>query len=375
MNKITFVHTADLHLSSAYSNCPKEVGFSFRTKDAFANFSKVIDYTIKKDPTFLFIAGDIFNSANVKKEIVSWFVTQLGRLLANTKKVKVFIITGQHDLASDGTTAVTLLRSTCENLVSNSRIMIYDETGHKFLDKENECWVYSVPFSNDIVNELKIANRDVKRWTDNFCKILVTHLPFSGSVVGDYTLENENKASLVDGFDYVAAGDIHKSQKLFGNVYYPGSLIKLNFGERNDQKGFFVGQIRGPSVQVKFVPVEDRELLVLSIKSREDFNKIIEADLREKVKGNIVKIKFWLGGELTLEDNFALEQKMTSQDKAVNIVSEIKYFGKNDGVVGNEKIGFGLSFDEALEKIIKEIDLPKGITGEKIRDFVKGIRK
>jgi len=74
-------------------------------------------------------------------------------------------------------------------------------------------------------------------------------------------------------FDYVALGHIHKRQVLSENppVVYAGSLERVDFGEENDEKGFYVVDIlpaadRGKrQVSFEFHPVNARRFLTVNV--------------------------------------------------------------------------------------------------------------
>jgi exonuclease SbcD len=74
-------------------------------------------------------------------------------------------------------------------------------------------------------------------------------------------------------FDYVALGHIHKRQVLTEKppVVYAGSLERIDFGEENDEKGFYVidifpgGKGNKRRVSFEFHPVKARSFLTISV--------------------------------------------------------------------------------------------------------------
>ena len=54
-------------------------------------------------------------------------------------------------------------------------------------------------------------------------------------------------------FDYVALGHIHKGQILgeYPPAVYPGSFYRLDFGDENDAKGFYLIEIQPGSAGAK----------------------------------------------------------------------------------------------------------------------------
>lgn len=83
----------------------------------------------------------------------------------------------------------------------------------------------------------------------------MAHLHVSGADVGRgmFRVSEENDvildaAALPTGFDYVALGHVHKPQCLRGlaHVRYAGSLDRMDFSERDEDKGVFLVDI-GPN--------------------------------------------------------------------------------------------------------------------------------
>ena len=74
-------------------------------------------------------------------------------------------------------------------------------------------------------------------------------------------------------FDYIALGHIHKHQVLNENppVVYAGSLERLDFGEEEDEKGFYLVEIEPDSekgkrrVSFDFHPVDGRRFVTVSV--------------------------------------------------------------------------------------------------------------
>ena len=105
--------------------------------------------------------------------------------------------------------------------------------------------------------------------------VLVAHLHVSGADVGGMirmSSENEvlfDAAALPAKFDYVALGHIHKPQCLGGqaHVRYSGSLDRMNFGERDEEKGIVLVDI-GPDGRhgdPQFIGIEPTPLIDLQI--------------------------------------------------------------------------------------------------------------
>jgi exonuclease SbcD len=149
--------------------------------------------------------------------------------------------------------------------------------------------------------------------------VLAAHVWVTGAKVGSessMTIGQEH-ALLVSNvanpaFDYVALGHIHKHQVLEENppVVYAGSLERLDFGEADDEKGFYIVEITpdadsgGRKVSYEFHPLEGRRFVTVNVKIEPDdiepTSTVLKA-LSEKsdaIKDAIVRLQISLPAEL-----------------------------------------------------------------------------
>ncbi len=103
-----FIHTADIHLDSplkgleAHEDSPVEE-IRGATRRAFDN---LIDLAIEEDVDFILIAGDLYDGDWKDYNTGLFFVARMGRL--SKAGIKVFIVSGNHDAASQITKAMPL---------------------------------------------------------------------------------------------------------------------------------------------------------------------------------------------------------------------------------------------------------------------------
>jgi len=110
--------------------------------------------------------------------------------------------------------------------------------------------------------------------------ILAAHVWVAGATVGSERLMmmGQEHGLLLSNvaqpaFDYVALGHIHKHQVLSNSppVVYSGSLERLDFGEEEDDKGFYVVEIEADQatgerpVSFDFHPVSGRRFLTIGV--------------------------------------------------------------------------------------------------------------
>jgi exonuclease SbcD len=149
--------------------------------------------------------------------------------------------------------------------------------------------------------------------------VLAAHVWVTGAKVGSessMTIGQEH-AMLVSNvihpaFDYIALGHIHKHQLLNENppVVYAGSLERLDFGEVEDEKGFYIVDI-GPDkeggrrkVSFDFHPLDGRRFVTVSVKIEpEDIEPTATvlraiAEQEDNIKDAIVRLQVSLSAEL-----------------------------------------------------------------------------
>lgn len=134
-----------------------------------------------------------------------------------------------------------------------------------------------------------------------------------------------------DAFDYVALGHIHRHQDLNRGAYppvvYAGSPIQIDFGEREEPKGFvMVNLVRGATTY-SFVEVPPKRRLVdLDVNARgEDPTSEILAAIREaQPKDAVVRLTYTVRHETSqLVDRKALREALSTAFMVVAIHGKV----------------------------------------------------
>ena len=220
-----FIHISDLHLGKRVNE------FSMLEDQEFI-LTKIINIIDEQRPDGIFIAGDVYDKSVPSAEAVELFDDFLFRL--STRNLKVFVISGNHDSA--------------ERIAFGGRLMdksgIYMSPVYNgevkpitLTDAFGEIKVYMLPFIKPSnvkrffpEKEINSYNDAVKTVVDAMDKdeskrnILITHQFVTGAVrteSEDISVGGTDNvdASVFGGFDYVALGHIHRSQKCGGSEY------------------------------------------------------------------------------------------------------------------------------------------------------------
>ena len=135
----------------------------------------------------------------------------------------------------------------------------------------------------------------------------VANAKLSANQVGYLTNEPEVPLSVLTQptFDYVALGHIHRYQDLNKGqqppVVYSGSIERIDFGERSEEKGFaLVDLVKGAS-EVKHVTVKTRPFVEIDVDATDagenPTEKILAAIKKQPIDDAIVKVSYKINSE------------------------------------------------------------------------------
>lgn len=334
---ITFTHTADIHFGvENYGRIDPKTGIHTRLLDFNKALAACIDYTIAHQHDLFIFAGDAYKTANPSP-------TQQKLLLQNflklyQAKIPVIIVVGNHDnpLSFGKANALDLF----SDLPVDGFYVINKPQILNIITKNGPVQIVGIPWPTR--NTISISNRYIyqsaekitehiarsvgniiqhlaKQLDPNLPAILTGHLTvssgvFSGSekraIYGTDPVLLPSQLA-IQPFDYVALGHLHRYQNLNSDpvgtpIVYAGSIERVDFGERKEDKGFCVVtipdklsnslQTRLP-IQLKFVKSPMRPMIQLDIELHDqtDQTEQILAKIKQvDLKDAIVKIKYYL---------------------------------------------------------------------------------
>ena len=281
MKAFSFVHAADLHLGYA------QYGLEVRQKDFDRTFRELVDKTIALKPDFMIIAGDLFHQARPSNTTLENAIRNFNRL--REAGIPVLTVDGSHDSAPNVITG-TILNPL------DSAGLIYHLPRHEGAcwRKPDCCYVYGVPNfrTRRKTEELLPAFMEQNKPNPDptLFNIFVFHMALDLPSVKPPYIEAEAPPELIpEGFNYYAAGHIHKSyMEKFktGLLVYSGCTETVNYEEAKIKKGFYHVKVdEKGDISPEFIELESpRKFIVLE----HDFTGLAPSKITE-LAVNLVK--------------------------------------------------------------------------------------
>lgn len=278
-----FVHIADMHFDSTFSELDAKAGLGEKRRLEQRNaFKKVINYIKENNIEYFFIAGDLFEYDTIRNSSIK-FINDCFKEIPETK---IFISPGNHDPFTKNSPYNTF--EFCENVyifkgniekIDCGKVNVY---GFGFTDFHEE---------EAVIEKIYIDEPDKTN-------ILVIHADVNGNK--DEKGYMYNPISMTDlkakNFDYVALGHVHKNNiKENQNFVYPGSTISFGFDEL-EEHGMVVGEINDKKLKIEFIKIDERifrekEIDITNINAKEELiEKINELNIAEKEMTKLVLV-------------------------------------------------------------------------------------
>jgi DNA repair exonuclease SbcCD nuclease subunit len=326
-----FLITADIHLSRYGQD---KVEDTTNLPERLHSIKNVLydmgEYCFQNKITDMVIAGDLLHGKSIIYAIAQDVMIDF---FSEFKNLNFFVLDGNHDLSGKSENAISALKSIrhIPNVTWISKHPVYH------IDEP----IVFIPYSANIRENVK----------DSSAKILISHFGLnegmlnSGiSIVSDIKLKD-----LVGKYELVLLGHYHKPQEISNDnirLFYTGSPIQLDWGEKNDEKRFLV--------------VDTKTLEVKSVKTT-GYKKHIELELTNKNKSQVLK----LAQEEIDNGNYVKIVKKEVVD--IKDLDKFNVVDKSDRDITNRGITSSMAKEEKLKRFL-EI---KEISPEEIDDYLK----
>lgn len=311
-----FIHLSDLHIG-------KTILEQSLIEDQEYMLNQIIEIIKNEKVDAVLIAGDVYDRSVPSSEAVNLLDEFLNNLIKKIK-VKVFIISGNHDSK--------------ERLNFGSRIFendgLYIQTSYDgFIrnvpleDEFGKLNIYMMPFVKpaDVKNYFE---EEISGYDDAFKKIMakeevnqeerniiLTHQFITSGNSEPEKCESETlvlggtenvDVSNFDKFDYVAIGHIHGPQRIGRDTArYSGTMLKYSFSEVNHKKSVVI---------IDFKEKENLEYKLVPLKPLRDM-RVIEGPIEELLKEENYK-------ETNLED--FIRAIITNEEPVYDAIGQIR---------------------------------------------------
>ncbi|MBF7096601.1 metallophosphoesterase family protein [Alkalibacter mobilis] len=278
MNRFKFIHISDVHIGTGFekSSLPSPIRKELKM-DIWKSFRSIIEECLSKKIDFLFISGDLFEHDKVRmsdlKTLESYFKT-----IENTR---VYIAPGNHDPMNGD--------MTYDMLEWPSNVKIFSKQIFEEVSINEWLSIWGFGWENNSVSGMDLGKEP--QLDPLKTNILLAH----GDVLdseSDY-LPMKEHFYLLDQFDYVAMGHIHKPTTTGEKVSYSGAPIAMSFKDKGS-RGYIKGDVEKGRIMVEFTSLDYRKFVELDFEfdPRDDFTEICRKlkILSTNWSGHLVKI-------------------------------------------------------------------------------------
>lgn len=323
---VRLIHTADLHLDSAFSSRFSKEEAEERRQNLLMAWNRLLSYGIEKKVQAVLIAGDLFDSAVVSRSTMEIFLSSIRR----NPDISFFYLRGNHD--TENTFRFQ------ENLPKN--LFLFSKGGKKYRLNEKLILAGKEYYGSMERNKDAFSGQSFWDFKEEDCNLFMLHgdlyesdirYPLdSASGIGfgsegrtkqdrnaqtdrkvqqgrdtwgdreeqqDKDAENEVqdnagislKALSRYPVHYLALGHIHKrGEGQFGSIRYayPGCLQGRGFDEEGE-KGFFYLEVNEETkeIQTEFIPIKEGEFRILELELCEEDDSLSALEkIEEKIK-------------------------------------------------------------------------------------------
>lgn len=247
----TFLHTADIHLDSAFSARFDARRAAQRRHELLRAVSQMAD--IAKNLDIWLIAGDLFDGANISGETIAF----LKRIFSEIPNTRIFISAGNHDAFSPNSIYAK------EDFGDN--VYVFPTTGACVELDDIRVRVFGASFASQSCERLAVPRIEKK---DGYYDIMLLHADLV-SRGGESAYNPIDKAFIENcGADYLALGHIHKRsepQHIGNTMYaYSGPPEGRGFDECGDM-GCYIGTIGDDGIAVEFKSICRRRMIIAEV--------------------------------------------------------------------------------------------------------------
>lgn len=329
---IRFIHTADIHFGMEnYGRIDPKTGIHSRLHDFEKALNFCIDFAIEQSVDFFLFSGDAYKTAHPTPTHQRMLMSCFLRLYK--AGIPIIIIVGNHDnplsfgkahaleifgqIPLDGFHVIAKPMSIVIQTKSGpvqivgipwpTRNSISLSNEHAELQPHEITDYISSGVSSIIASYAQALDYSIPA-------VLAGHLTvssgiFSGSekraIYGTDPLFMPSQLGIAP-FDYVALGHLHRFQNVNGTclppIVYSGSIERIDFGERKEEKGFcYVTIHEKENTTYEFIKTPTRPFLQIEthlVEGVDQTEQIVQEIARHTLENAIVKLVYFVPGHL-----------------------------------------------------------------------------
>ncbi len=323
---IQFIHTADIHFGMEnYGKIDPATGIHTRLLDFKKALDFCVDYALKSNVDFFLFSGDAYKTINPTPTQQRLLLNCFLRL--QQAGIPLVIVVGNHDNPLSFGKANTL--DIFSDLPLEGFHVIAKPAIINLTTKNGPVQIVGIPWPSrtNIALSSMHAYKSATALTEHIASsvsslishfaqqldrtipaVLAGHLTvssgiFSGSekraIYGNDPVLLPSQLA-IEPFDYVALGHLHRYQNLNPNGYpalvYSGSIERIDFGERKEEKGFCSVTIEKKGVTThEFIKTPARPFIQIEVKLKEhqdQTEQLLDQLQQHDINDAIVKILY-----------------------------------------------------------------------------------
>jgi DNA repair exonuclease SbcCD nuclease subunit len=321
-----FAFIADIHLSRyGQDKVEDQTNLPERLSSIKNALYEVAQYCINNNVFTIIIGGDVLHGKSIIHAIAQDIMIQYFKDWAHL--ITFYVIDGNHDLSGKGSDVVSALRPLED--ISNVNWVSFKDT-HQ-IENEN---ILLVPYSYNVPEEVKY----------NKSRILISHFGLSEGVLnsGMSIVSNISMKDLQGKYELVLLGHYHKPQEITMHgvrLFYVGSLIQLDWGERQDEKRFLI--VDSDTLQVDSIPITNYKKHIQIEITSDNKDEAIKQARQAKEAGDHVKV--------------IMKETVDLSD----IKGEFNVIDKTDRDITDRGITSNMSTEDKLKRYLEIKEIPE----------------
>lgn len=320
-----FAYIADLHLSKYSQDKIEDTSHLPERLHSIKNaLYEVGNHCKDHGINTLIIGGDTLHGKSIIYAIAQDIMIDF---FEDFSDLMFIVIDGNHDVSGKGEGIVSALKS-LKN-IPNVQWISFSETYR--MDNED---ILFVPYSQDLPHIIK----------NNKARILISHFGLSEGVLnsGMSIVSDVSMRDLRGKYELVLLGHYHTPQTLRGGgltLYYVGSLIQLDWGEKDEFKRFLI--VDSDTLHVDSIPITQYKKHIQIEITPENKDEAIKAAFDARAAGDHVKVIMKETVDLT------------------DIKGEFNIIDKTDKNITDRGITSNMSTEDKLKKYLEIKEIPK----------------